>query len=169
MRRRYFLATLGAGTLAGCGVLGGGSDFERAEDPFTDVNSEERGDATVQSGLAILEQGQFAAAGFQGGTRSDTFTLEVTGQVMQGGPVDVYIMTLPQFNEFKRRPNIVPSEIELSNTNAPDLSREMPTGEYFLVFDNTPLGRATPSGEARIEFSITVGAISTETPTTTSG
>lgn len=157
MRRRSFLATLGAGALAGCGALGG-SDIERASDPFTQVESA-TGDngEVVRSGLVILGENEFAGVGFQGGGSGDTFPIEMTGQVMTGGRIDVYVMTLNQFNEYKAQPNIITSEAEVENTQSPTINQRFETADYFLVFDNTTMGSAQPSGEARIQFNISVG------------
>jgi hypothetical protein len=166
MRRRRFLATLGAGALAGCGALGG-SEIERAEDPFTQVESATADDrGIVRSGLVVLGENEYASVGFQGGAGGGSFPIEMTGQVMQGGGIDVYIMTLDQFNQYKRQPNLITSEVEITGTQSPSVNRQLQPGEYFLVFDNTTMGSAEPSGEARIQFSFTVGdATGTSTPT----
>jgi hypothetical protein len=160
MRRRSFLATLGAGALAGCGALGG-SDIERAEDPFTQVQSAtaESG-GIVRTGLVVLGENEYAAVGFQGGAGGGSFPIEMSGQVMQGSGIDLYIMTLDQFNQYKRQPNLITSEAEITNTQSPSIDRQLQPGEYFLVFDNTTMGPTKPSGEARVQFSFTVGSAS---------
>ena len=153
MRRRTFLAVMGAGTLTGCNALGGNSNFEEKNsgDAFTNVQTPSglgKGD-TGTSARATLGKGQFTNLGFQLGEKSK---MVVTGQVTKNAPIDLYIMTVNQYQEFKRKPNLIPSEAAAEGVTSIDISRRFSSGDYFLVFDNTSLGQTEPSGEATVDF-----------------
>ncbi|MFD1587834.1 hypothetical protein ACFR9U_12650 [Halorientalis brevis] len=153
MRRRTFLAVMGAGTLTGCNALGGNSTFESKKpgDAFSNVGTPSglgKGD-TGTSARVTLGKGQYTNLGFELGERSK---MVVTGQVTKNAPIDMYVMTASQFNDFKRKPNLVPSETAAEGVTSIDVTNRFSSGNYFLVFDNTPLGQTEPSGEAVADF-----------------
>jgi len=148
MRRRTFLATVGAGTLAGCSALGG-PKFERATDAFTNVQQSEEGETTVTTGLAVIPDGQYATFSF---ALAGDGEVALSGQVTQNPPMDFYIMGPDQFTEFQREPNLISAAAESEQTSTPDISIALAAGEYVGVFDNTYIGEAGPSGEARMDF-----------------
>ncbi|WP_136716604.1 hypothetical protein [Halorientalis salina] len=150
MRRRTFLAVMGAGALTGCNALGG-NNFNRKEDAFSNVqNATGLGPGEVgQSARVTLAAGEYANFPF---TIREESEMNITGQVTKNGPIDVYIMTADQFNQYQRQPNLVPSESEAESIKTIDLTQQFQSGEYLFVFDNTNLGDAEPSGEVEIEF-----------------
>ncbi|MFB6163595.1 MAG: hypothetical protein ABEJ31_00375 [Haloarculaceae archaeon] len=152
MRRRTFLATVGAGALAGCSALGG-KHFAMADDPFSDVTERQTDTSVVKHGLAVIPEGEYATAGINS-RKGDTLT--VRGQVVKHGPIDLYVMTPDQFGKYKRQPNLVTAEFEARSTSAPDLTADLGKADYQLVMDNTYLGQATPSGEARFQFELEI-------------
>lgn len=152
MRRRSFLATVGAGALGGCSALGS-EGIQVADDPFTDVSRRNRSGARLNTGLAILPEGEYARARVTG-KRGDR--LRVTGQVMRNGPIDLYLMTLGQLNEYQREPALIDAERKAPATSSPELSATFDRREYFLVIDNTHLGSAEPSGTAEFQYNIRI-------------
>jgi len=168
MRRRAVLATLGTGVFAGCSSINalGGSQFEKAPRSEAVSNVKELNinddNAGGQSARITLESGQYLAAGFAWGT---PFRMEITGQVVQNGPIDLYVMTTGELNKFQREPNLVNATHEAPRVESLDVNTNMGAGEYHMVFDNTYLGDAEPSGAAEIEFSAEfVGQEPTSTP-----
>ena len=168
MRRRAVLATLGTGVFAGCSSINalGGKKFEKAPREEAVSNAKELNindeNAGGQSGRITLEKGQYLVAGFAWET---PFRMEITGQVVRNGPIDLYVMTIGQFNRFQREPNIINATHESTRVESLDVNTDMEQGRYNVVFDNTYLGEAEPSGTVEIESSIEfIGQEPTPTP-----
>lgn len=167
MRRRTFLAVMGAGTLTGCNALGG-NEFEHAKqgDAFSNVkNATGLGKGEVGKSAHIsLPEGEYVELGFSAKEESE---MAMTGQVVKNGPIDLYVMTVDQFNKFKTQPNLISAEMEAENTGSIDLTKTLPAGDYLLVFDNTHLGGTEPSGKAEVEFEFVLTGTGSEETTTT--
>jgi hypothetical protein len=168
MRRRAVLATLGTGVFAGCSSINalGGQKFEKAPrgEAVSNVKELNLNDETAggQSARVTLEKGQYLAAGFAWET---PFTMEITGQVVENGPIDLYVMTTGQLNKFQREPNLINAAHEAPRVESLDVNTDMQSGQYHIVFDNTHLGDAEPSGTAEIDFSAEfIGQEPTPTP-----
>ena len=168
MRRRAVLATLGTGVFAGCSSISalGGQKFEKAPRGEAVSNIKELNlnddNSGGQSAMVTLEKGEYLAAGFAWGT---PFRMEITGQVVQNGPIDLYVMTTGQLNEFQREPNLIGATHEATRVESLDVSTDMEPGKYHMVFDNTYLGEAEPSGTVEIDFSAEIiGEEPTPTP-----
>jgi len=167
MRRRTFLAVMGAGTLTGCNALGGNKfDGREQGDAFSNIQN--------ASGLEDGEAGKSARVTLASGEYSNfSFTLQeesvmtITGQVMTNGPIDLYVMTIDQFNQYQREPNLIDAEAEAENVDSIDLTQQLQSGEYLFVFDNTYLGQAEPSGEVEIEFEFVLTGVNSGQNTTT--
>ncbi|MFB6179180.1 MAG: hypothetical protein ABEI77_05590 [Halorientalis sp.] len=150
MRRRSYLAVMGAGLLTGCNALGG-KKFAKAEQPFSNVQNAsglDKGDVG-KSAHVELKKGRYANFSF---TAQEQSKMDITGQVMENGPIDIYVMTIDQFNQYQRKPNLIPSKMEAEQVKSIDISSTIQPNDYLLVFDNTMLGGAKPSGKAVVEF-----------------
>lgn len=167
MRRRTFLAVMGAGTLTGCNALGGKKFDKRAPgEAFSNVKTASglgKGDAG-KSARATLGKGEYANFGFKLKERSE---MKITGQVMKNGPIDLYIMTVNQFNQFQRKPNLIPSEAAAEGIESIDFKKPFGSGDYLLVFDNTYLGQTSPSGEIEVEFEFVLTGMGNDQNNTT--
>lgn len=157
MRRRTFLAVTGAGMLTGCNALGG-KKFTNAEDPFSGVQTvtglEE--DESGNSATANLPQGTYASFSFE---LQEPSEMALEGQAVKGGPIDIYVMTINQFNNYQRNEQIVGRnsyEVGAESTGSIEVTQQFQPGEYLIVFDNTHVGDASPSGEASIDFKFTL-------------
>lgn len=170
MRRRAVLATLGTGVFAGCSSISalGGTNFEKVPRDEAVSNAKELhiGDENKKGSSAkvTLEKGQYLASGF---AWPGPFTVKVTGQVMKNGPIDLYIMTTQEFNSFQKEPNLINATLEETNIESLDVNKKLENGQYNLVFDNTHLGEAKPSGTAEIQFQAEFIGRATPTPTST--
>lgn len=157
MRRRTFLAVTGAGMLTGCNALGG-NKFTNAEEPFSGVQTVTglEDDDTGKSATAVLPKGSYASFAF---TLQEPSEMALEGQAVKGGPVDIYVMTINQFNNYQRNKKIVGRsgyEVGAESTGSIDVTQQFQPGEYLIVFDNTYVGDASPSGEASIDFKFTL-------------
>jgi len=170
MRRRAVLATLGTGVFAGCSSISalGGTNFEKVPRNEAVSNAKELhvGDENKKGSSArvTLKKGQYLASGFAWPSR---FRVKVTGQVIENGPIDLYIMTTGQLNSFQKQPNLINATYEGTNVESLDVDKRLEQGQYHLVFDNTHLGQAEPSGTAVIEFKAEFLGQGTPTPTAT--
>jgi hypothetical protein len=154
MRRRTFLAVTGAGALAGCGAFGG-ETFEKSGGAFSNVETKTDLPEGVEyrSGQINLNDGEFTSIDFQGPVENH---VTVEGQVVQNGPIDVYIMTTGQFTEFEREPQLVSAQRKYESVKTIDIDETVDEGGHHIVFDNTYIGGAEPSGKATIQFTFEV-------------
>jgi len=179
MRRRALLAIAASGVLGGCIERGGSRDeqvggdasdagnWTTTETPFRRFETVGQDDAfsNVQNatGLDDGETGKSARVALaEGGYTHVPFAVEepsemhLTGHVMTNGPIDCYVMTVDQFNQYQREPDEIDAEAEFERVDAIDLARKLQSDDYLFVFDNTYLGEAEPSGE--VEFEVVLGA-----------
>lgn len=144
---------MGAGTLTGCNALGG-NKFKNAEDAFGKVENAtglSKGD-TGKSAQVTLGKGNYTSFSF---TLREQSEMTMKGQAVKGGPVDVYVMTVDQFNNYQRNKKLVGRssyEAGAEGVNSIDITQQFEPGDYLIVFDNTYVGATSPSGEAQIEF-----------------
>jgi hypothetical protein len=177
MRRRTVLATVATSVLGGCGELTGESDSDEdengddeAEDDDAQLQFEPAKQGTAFSNVRTAtdlddgETGKSATLTLAGGEYADfAFTtgeeseMDMTGQVTKNGPIDFYVMTPDQFNRYQREPDGIDAEARGENVDSIDLDRQLQSGEYLFVFDNTYLGGADPSGKVEIEFEFVLG------------
>lgn len=168
MRRRAVLATLGTGVFAGCSSINalGGSTFEKApvKDAIANPKDLHQNDENKAGSSArlTLEKGQYFARGFA--WPSDV-EMRLTGQVMKNGPIDLYVMDGTQLNDFQKQPQIISAVMKEENIKGMDVSKNLGSGQYHLVFDNSRLGKASPSGTAEIQFKFELIGQATPTPT----
>ncbi|MFD1587836.1 hypothetical protein ACFR9U_12660 [Halorientalis brevis] len=178
MRRRALLTTVAVSAIAGCLDRGqSGSPTENDEpsaadetpprtetptplqrfesvppnDVISDVGTPAGLEAneTGTSARVRLEPGEYTRLGFQ---VIENTELDVTGQVTKGAPIDLYVMTGVQYNEYRREPNVVPAAAAIESVTSIDLTRGFSDGNYVLVFDNTYQGETSPSGPAEATF-----------------
>lgn len=166
MQRRSFLAVVGAGVLTGCGGLTG-QRFTEAEDPFGDIQPENSDGVTTVSSAATVDAGAYAVLDF---TVSAASRLVLTGEVTSGGPIDVYLMTLQQLNEYKRESELIGRGATTASSPSAEsfeLSAPLNAPQYNIVFDNTHVGETQPEGPIELEFEARIEATATPTPTPT--
>ncbi|WP_136716603.1 hypothetical protein [Halorientalis salina] len=179
MQRRALLAAVATGISGGCiergrsGDRASGGDespdagetpertntrtpsqrFRRAEqaDAFSNRrNATGLADGAVgKSARVEIDTGQYTNFPF---ALDEPSRMTVTGQVIRNGPIDCYVMTVDQFNDYQREPETVGAESTFSAVESLDFTTRFPEGDYLFVFDNTYLGEAGPSGEAELEF-----------------
>jgi hypothetical protein len=167
MRRRAVLATLGTGVFAGCSSINalGGPSFEKAPaDAVTNPKELHRGDENKSGSSAkiTLEKEQYFASGF---AWPDPFRFRVTGQVMENGPVDIYLMSNDRYNNYQKQPQLINAVVEAEGLDSIDIEENIDPGQYQLVIDNTNLGGVEPSGTAVVQFRAEVLGQGTPTPT----
>jgi len=152
MRRRTYLAVMGAGLLTGCGGLGG-NKFQQADSSSAISNVKnatglDEGE-TGKSARGELKKGEYTSFGFQIKKESQ---MDFTLQVVSGGKIDVYVMTIDEFNEFQQEPNIISAKREFSNVKTIDTQEVIKPDGYNIVFDNTYQGDAKPSDDVVLQF-----------------
>jgi hypothetical protein len=168
MRRRAVLATLGTGVFAGCSSINalGGTTFEKAPADEAVSNPKELHvgdeDKSGSSAMLTLEKGQYFPRGFAWPTQ---FRLQIEGQVVENGPIDLYVLTTNQLNDFQKQPQIVNATMKEEGVESIEVNKKIDPGQYHLVFDNTNVGSASPSGVAEIQFKAEIiGQEPTPTP-----
>lgn len=168
MRRRAVLATLGTGVFAGCSSINalGGPTFEKAPANEAISNPKELhvGDENKSgsSAMLTLQKGQYFPRGFAWPTQ---FQLRMEGQVVDNGPIDIYVLTTNQLNDFQKQPQIVSAKMKEERVESIDVQKTFDPGQYHLVFDNSKVGSATPSGTAEVQFKAELLGQGTPTPT----
>jgi hypothetical protein len=168
MRRRAVLATLGTGVFAGCSSINalGGPTFEKApvKDAVANPKDLHQGDENKAGSSArlTLEKGQYFARGFAWPSEVD---MRITGQIMKNGPIDLYVMTTSQLNDFQKQPQLINAMMKEEGIKSMDVQKTLDSGQYHLVFDNSQLGEASPSGTAEIQFKFELLGQATPTPT----
>lgn len=184
MRRRALLTTVAVTVLGGC-IEGsrsgnreaGDGDSMGTDEARTQTNtetprqrfekarqSEAFSDIQTATGLdngevgkrarVHLDAGEYTNFSFKVAERS---RLHIQGQVADGGPIDLYVMTVAQFNEYQRESAAVAAETSIEARRTIDFTHRLQPDDYLLVFDNTSLGPATPDGTVQIEFEFVLG------------
>lgn len=157
MDRRQFLATLGtSGIVAtvGCTGLLGSSTPQQATDPWRGVSTEEGSRSQVVRGSVVLPSGTFAVR-----TLNPQRQVRFEAQLDTGedGPMDLIVIPEGEYGRYREgeRYTYLQGYSALDRSEA-DLDVAMAPDDYYVIFDNTASGEATPSGEIRADFALAV-------------
>jgi hypothetical protein len=154
MSRRKQLALVGGG-IVGVGVLGGaaitilggGKPKHRiiSGDAWSIESEQPRFRATLR-----LPKGRYAGRTY---TVNLQAPLNIEAEITENGPIDVLTMPDDEYDRYRDRERDTQYLTELSElqTEFTDLSGELGDGDYTVVFDNTGVFGANPSGEAIVD------------------
>lgn len=154
MKRRGILAmacTASASLFAGCGST---IEHSPAEDPWRDTEENEEYNSESLSGTVVLPEGRYAIRGFQ---PTRTIEVELSVSVLSGSNMDVYTMESSEFERYRDREEfLLIQDLSVDNTDDATLTSDVNSGDYTIAFDNSGFTGASPDGEIRAEFEITL-------------
>jgi hypothetical protein len=123
-------------------VYGEGWDVERQQ-----TNSEVRleGSVTIPSGrYAVRNASPNLSAEY-----------EIDFEAVENGPIDVFVMDDGEYDRYRDRDDSFQVRLQEVDANSGTLRGTLSSGEYRIIFDNTGVFGADPSGEAVVNLTMT--------------
>jgi hypothetical protein len=129
-------------------------NHEYAPDPWTNIDESSTDTSNTISGEATLEEGQYALrqAQFQ-----RPYTVEVSVAVQEGSSIDVFGMSADEFDRYRDRQTPVYYDgFYETDVSEITITGDLSAGEHRVVFDNSEVFGADPSGAVTFDFETVV-------------
>ncbi|MFW5896259.1 MAG: zinc-ribbon domain-containing protein [archaeon] len=152
--RRRLLVGGGAVLFGGAAIVGIGalSESEHRVHDGWDVERSTGLDSMTLEGTVTIPPGQYAARIFEPETTVE-YTTEF--EVTDGKAIDVLFLDDGEYDRYRDRDDDVQIRGKRMNARAGDFEVTVGSGEFHLVFDNSAVYGASPSGEATVSLTIT--------------
>ena len=158
-RRQWILAGIvGTVMIGGVGAavlqLGNRQHELATEDAVIDEGRDVSGGTITLTGEMELPGGRYLYTEL---TPQAGYTYDIDFNISASQAIDVYTMPVDQFSRYQDRDDNFSVLTDLSERDITDTTMTTTLrgeGEYRIVFDNTPVFGASPSGEATVEYTM---------------
>ena len=117
-----------------------------------DVERQQTNSAVQLEGSVTIPSGRYAV---RSANPSLSAEYEIDFEAVENGPIDVFVMDDGEYDRYRDRDDSFQLSLQEVNSNSGTLRGTLSPGEYRIVFDNTGVFGADPSGETVVDLTIT--------------